>query len=43
MEIAAFAARIVTQPPLRLRSPLPVNALSKPAKPREPAELKDDS
>ena len=42
-EIAAFAARIAALPPPRLRSPLPVSALSKPAKPREPAELKDDS
>jgi len=42
-EIAAFAARIAALPPLRLRSPLPVSALSEPAKPREPAELKGDS
>ena len=42
-EIAAFAARIANLPPNRLRSPLPVSAVSRPATTREPAELRGDS
>lgn len=41
-EIAVFAARLTALPPLRLRSPLPASASSRPAKAREPAELRED-
>jgi len=41
--IADFAAHIADLPPMRLRSPLPVSAASRPGKNREPAELKGDS
>jgi ferredoxin/coenzyme F420-reducing hydrogenase delta subunit len=41
--IAAFAAYIAGLPPMRLRSPLPVSAASRPARNREAAELKGDS
>jgi ferredoxin/coenzyme F420-reducing hydrogenase delta subunit len=41
-EIAAFAARLAALPPLRLRSPLPASASSRPVKAREPAELRED-
>ncbi len=42
-EIAAFATRLATLPPKRLRSPLPASAVSRPTMPREPAELRGDS
>jgi coenzyme F420-reducing hydrogenase delta subunit len=42
-EIAAFAARLATLPPKRLRSPLPASAVSRPTMAREPAELRGDS
>jgi ferredoxin/coenzyme F420-reducing hydrogenase delta subunit len=41
-EITAFAARLAALPPLRLRSPLPSSVSSRPAKAREPAELRED-
>ncbi|HZR88096.1 MAG TPA: cytochrome b N-terminal domain-containing protein [Bradyrhizobium sp.] len=42
-EIAAFATRLATLPPKRLRSPLPASAVSRPTMAREPAELRGDS
>jgi coenzyme F420-reducing hydrogenase delta subunit len=39
-DIAAFAARLTALPSKRLRSPLPASATSRPAKVREPAELR---
>jgi coenzyme F420-reducing hydrogenase delta subunit len=41
-EIAAFAARLARLPPKRLRSPLPVSAMSRPMEVREPAELRGE-
>jgi len=41
-EIAAFAARLATLLPKRLRSPLPVSESSRPAKAREPAKLREE-
>lgn len=41
-EIAALAARLADLPRKRLRSPLPVSAMSRPAKVSEPAELRGE-
>jgi ferredoxin len=41
-EIAAFAARLTTLSPKRLRSPLPGSVSSRSAKAREPAELREE-
>lgn len=41
--IASFTAYIVGLPPIRLRSPLPPSAVSRPAKKREPAEFGEGS
>ena len=42
VEISAFAARLATLLPKRLRSPLPVSESSRPAKAREPAKLREE-
>jgi ferredoxin/coenzyme F420-reducing hydrogenase delta subunit len=42
-EISAFATRLRSLPPMRLRSPLPASSRARPVRSREPAELKGDS